>query len=284
MAFDKRAWSRANYRKLRNSGCCVTCGKQSNGLCRCVSCQNRIPKPLIEKSREYSRNYRKRFPEIVRARSREWYKRNQGKKREYARRRLAGNPERFRKFNRDYYAKNRQKMIALSKLYQSRNKPQKLDRRRELRKQNKDRENLRQSLWRKNHREIVRDYGRKARAKRMERDLSFAIRERLRTRIRQAIKSDSGVKSKRTMELLGCSISEFKIYIESKFESGMHWNNWGHASDKWNLDHIIPCALFDFTKEDHQKRCFHFSNYQPLWQPENLRKSHRHYRGQLSLL
>jgi hypothetical protein len=38
------------------------------------------------------------------------------------------------------------------------------------------------------------------------------------------------------MELLGCSIDEFKKYIESLFEDGMTWQNY----PAWHIDHIIP--------------------------------------------
>ena len=79
------------------------------------------------------------------------------------------------------------------------------------------------------------------------------------------------------------SIDNFKIYIESKFEIGMNWENWGHGADKWNLDHIVPCAIFDLSKLEHQKRCFHFSNYQPLWQIENFKKKAK-TTGQLNLI
>jgi hypothetical protein len=41
----------------------------------------------------------------------------------------------------------------------------------------------------------------------------------------------------------------------------MSWENYGKV---WEIDHIMPCAIFDLTKADHQKRCFHFSNTQPL--------------------
>lgn len=77
-------------------------------------------------------------------------------------------------------------------------------------------------------------------------------------------------KSARTMELLGCSIKDFRIYIESLFDVGMSWENYGKGG--WELDHIVPCALFDMTDPEHQKRCFHFSNLQPMWETDNRRK------------
>jgi hypothetical protein len=65
-------------------------------------------------------------------------------------------------------------------------------------------------------------------------------------------------------------MDDFKIYLESKFEPGMSWGNYGYRG--WHVDHIVPCALFDLSKPAHVRRCFHFSNLQPLWAQDNLRK------------
>ena len=75
-------------------------------------------------------------------------------------------------------------------------------------------------------------------------------------------------KSKQTLELLGCNIEEFKKYLEFKFTKGMSW-------DKMHLihiDHIKPCAAFDLTNPEEQAKCFHYTNLQPLWAIDNLRK------------
>jgi hypothetical protein len=114
-----------------------------------------------------------------------------------------------------------------------------------------------------------RDYVRRrkqkfARAKvRYATDIRFRVTDRLRSRVRRALQRNA--KSGRTLELLGCSIPNFIIYIESRFEPGMTWKN-------IHLDHIMPCAVFDLTKPEQQKVCFHFSNYQPLFAADNIRK------------
>jgi hypothetical protein len=55
----------------------------------------------------------------------------------------------------------------------------------------------------------------------------------------------------------------------------MNWDNYGFGIDKWNMDHIIPCASFDLSDPEQQKKCFHYTNLQPLWQLENILKSDR---------
>lgn len=85
------------------------------------------------------------------------------------------------------------------------------------------------------------------------------------------------VKSKSTLELLGCSPSELREYLESLFQDGMTWENYGNPngdhSHCWHIDHIKPCASFDLTDPDQQKECFHYSNLQPLWSEDNFKKS-----------
>ena len=78
-------------------------------------------------------------------------------------------------------------------------------------------------------------------------------------------------KLKTTMKLIGCSIEELKQYLGKQFTEGMSWQNYG----KWHIDHIRPCASFDLKKLNEQKKCFHYSNLQPLWAKDNLCKGAR---------
>ena len=88
----------------------------------------------------------------------------------------------------------------------------------------------------------------------------------LRGRLKNALKSNS--KSKRTFELLGCSVEELWTHLEKTFKPGMTRENHG----EWHIDHIIPCVSFDLSKPKEQAKCFHYSNLQALWKHENLSK------------
>lgn len=101
-------------------------------------------------------------------------------------------------------------------------------------------------------------------------DSVYAIEQRIRTRMRQALKAKSSRKENRTVELLGCSISFLQEHLESLFQPGMSWSNHGVM---WHIDHIKPCSLFDLNKESEQRICFNYRNLQPLWRQDNIKKS-----------
>lgn len=108
-------------------------------------------------------------------------------------------------------------------------------------------------------------------------DKLFRLLKNIRNRIIKSIKINS--KSCNTSKLLGCTINQLKTYLESHFTENMTWNN--HSLYGWHIDHIIPCSSFDLSKPEEQRKCFHYSNLQPLWAKDNLRKSDKkeYYNG-----
>jgi len=111
--------------------------------------------------------------------------------------------------------------------------------------------------------------------KRLNKDINFRITHYLRHRIYMALKGNP--KHSTTMKLVGCSIDKLKKHLQSKFTNGMSWNNWGtgwHGKgfQEWQIDHIRPCASFDLRKKSEQRKCFHYTNLQPLWAIENIIK------------
>lgn len=96
------------------------------------------------------------------------------------------------------------------------------------------------------------------------------LSRRIRNRLSEVLKGERGLSFSK---MLGCSSAELRTYIESKFLSGMTWDNYGYGHGQWVIDHIKPVALFDkSTKESLSKSC-HYSNLQPLWYDMNEAKS-----------
>jgi hypothetical protein len=132
----------------------------------------------------------------------------------------------------------------------------------------------RQKAWRAENKDKVRINKRGWKRRRRARDPIFRLKESLYARLRLALHGKC--KSASTMELLGCSIEDLKRHLESKFQKGMTWDNYG----EWHIDHIRPCADFDLSIPSQQRECFHYKNLQPLWCADNLAKGSRFQKEQ----
>lgn len=134
---------------------------------------------------------------------------------------------------------------------------------------NKEQEAERMKRYREQNIEHIREYDNNYRKTRRQYDELYRCRTAVRNHIQDCITNRNSfgtVKNRRTEEILGCSFDEFKQYIEDKFDEGMTWLNHG----EWHLDHIIPLASAQ-TIEDVYTLC-HYTNYQPLWAKDNLKK------------
>lgn len=92
------------------------------------------------------------------------------------------------------------------------------------------------------------------------------LRCRLRDILRDSQKTGSAIKD------LGCSVNELKIHLEKQFQSGMTWENQG----TWHIDHIIPLSKFDLNDREQFLKACHYSNLQPLWATDNIKKSNKY--------
>jgi hypothetical protein len=97
---------------------------------------------------------------------------------------------------------------------------------------------------------------------------SGLLKKRVMSRIGSAMKAQV-VNNTGSFSLVGCSDKFLRFHIESKFQSGMSWDNYG----EWHVDHIRPCASFDLSDREQMKQCFNWKNLQPLWATENIKKS-----------
>lgn len=107
------------------------------------------------------------------------------------------------------------------------------------------------------------------RANRYANDINFRLTRCLRSRFRIAI--HHGLKTGSSVKNLECSINDFRLYIESKWQPGMSWENWSLRG--WHIDHIRPLASFNLSDPEQVKLAVHFSNLQPLWARDNIKKS-----------
>lgn len=110
-----------------------------------------------------------------------------------------------------------------------------------------------------------------AQSRRVMRTPHLRIKFYLRKRLLGALKGKPQY-SIRTHELIGCSPMFLRDYLAERFTDGMTWENHGPV---WHIDHIIPCASFNLLDREEAKKCFHYTNLQPLGSIENIRKSNK---------
>ena len=118
--------------------------------------------------------------------------------------------------------------------------------------------------YRKDNKKAIAEYMAQYQIKRYHSDPAYRLLVVSRNRLGQMLKGNS--KSASTIELLGCTPEHARFHIESQFTEGMTWDN-------IHVDHIQPCASFDLEDPNEQRKCFHYTNLQPLLAEDNLRKS-----------
>jgi Prasinovirus endonuclease VII len=192
--------------------------------------------------------------------------------RETGRRYLARNPGKAAERKRKWRAKNLERARLYNKEYGAANSEQRRKNLRQWRAANPERylETTRRGKAKNSEhiRKSKRDYAARTRRE----NLAVRLLDCCRHRVWKAMRG-IGEKSVRTIELLGCSIPELRNHLEKQFKPGMTWENYGPV---WHIDHHKPCAKFDFADPAQQRECFHFSNLQPLFAGENLKKGDKY--------
>jgi len=141
------------------------------------------------------------------------------------------------KYLKEYYQKNKEKMLEQTRNYRINNR-------------------VKYNKW-------CREY---------YKDPSKRIARSMYNRVRIAILNQLVEKTQKTANLCGCTWNELVIHLEKQFKAGMNWDNYGRGYNKWSIDHIIPCDKFNLTNIEEQRKCFNYTNLQPLWTIENSSK------------
>ena len=213
----------------------------------------------IENKKYYQSNKIK----IIKNQSR-YYELNKDEISEKVRQNNITNKENISKKRKEIYEINKEKIKQKSKEYYEKNRGIINEKRRK-------RVSISSLEYYYKNKEVILEKTYKYRSCKMRNDSFYKLKHSIRNLIRNAFGRGFTSKSKKTIEILGCSFEDFKLYLESHFDDKMNWDNQGTY---WHMDHIIPISSAQ-TEED-VYRLNHYTNFQPLYWKENLIKSNKY--------
>lgn len=155
---------------------------------------------------------------------------------------------------KQHYEENKDEISARHKAYHEAHKDEIIARKKKYYQENRD-EIIAQ------HNEYIRN--------RYQTDDAFRLLTNCRNRLKKALKGES--KTVKTLELIGCTPDELLEHLERTMSPEVRALR--DEGVEIVIDHIIPCAAFDFSIPEHQRICFHFTNLQYLDKPTNGSKS-----------
>lgn len=253
-------------------------GKKTGRNCTCKKCvrekfhiKYETDPVYKEKVDRYKREYYIRRKKHILNKAKKHFKKNKKEIKLKQKKYYLKNRERFLDISKEYRLENKEKIKQRDKKYRKKNRKKLLLQAAKYRENNREKLRAGYKIYKINNKEKVKKRNKIYKQKNRKRlnkyavnkrktDIQFCLKCRLRQQVCKALRGNS--KSKTTLELLGCTIQEFKKYLESKFQPGMTWENRGLFG--WHIDHIRPCSSFLLEKPSEQRKCFHYTNLQPL--------------------
>jgi hypothetical protein len=174
------------------------------------------------------------------------------------------NQEKVKQFKSDYYQNNKDRYRMYNKTQREKNPELFNEKQRAYARRNKD-------ILNQKRREKRYDYEQSRKIK----DPLYKLKCSIGKLISVSLRSRNYTKKSRTYEILGCSYEEFKLHIERQFIDGMNWENKGRYG--WHIDHIKPLCLA--SSEEELIQLNHYTNLQPLWWYDNLKKGKTYNSG-----
>lgn len=157
-------------------------------------------------------------------------------------------------------------IFEYSSHYRKANREKVLEKSRAYEEANKDKISKRKSVYYIKNRERILERNAAWEIEAKKTKPLFSLRKVLRNRTAEAFHRGGFSKTSKTADMLGCDWDFFLRHLESQFHEGMSWDNRG----EWHMDHIIP--LSSAKTEDELIALCHYTNIQPLWAADNLKK------------
>jgi hypothetical protein len=170
-----------------------------------------------------------------------------------------------------YYSlpKNKLKKKLMNKKYRENNKLKIKLINKKYRDNNKNKIAKEKKIYAQLNKEKIKIYKNNWYNNKLKNDIGFKMLRRIRNRIYYALIKQRNIRKIESFtSLIGTNKENLWKHLEKQFKHGMTKENYG----KWHIDHIKPCVAFNLINIKEQRKCFHYTNLQPLWAKENLSK------------
>jgi len=235
----------------------------------CLDCRKLVMKEYYQANKEkiliHQQNYNNENRDKLHERQKNYYQENKSVIREKAKANRETNKEQIKSYVSEYRKKNRNVYSEKQKVYQQTSPKAKAYRETYLKDNNELLKEKSRQYYQKN-KEVIKERQKLYARKQRETNPFFKLRQNINSLIRKSIQSKNNVKTSRTVDILGCSIQEFKEHLESHFKSWMNWDNYGLYNGElnygWDIDHVIPVSS-GLTESD-IVNLNHYTNLLPL--------------------
>lgn len=241
-----------------------------NGHQWCAGCSTIKLLNLFSKNQRYCKLCKKAKLAANKHVQREYNERNREKMQAYNKKRWEENKETLRIKNKLWIQSHQEERNLYHKQYNLDNEPKRKEYRQNKYKANPEKYKQIYNDYKLLNKEKVNKWYREY-TKERRKDPVYRAMKNLRNRMQRAIVLQHGRKHTSLTTIVGSSILDARNHIASLFQPGMTWDNYG----EWEIDHIKPCDSFDLTLLEQQKLCFHWTNLQPLWWQDNVRKGNK---------
>lgn len=199
----------------------------------CTSCNIFKEKTLFHKDKQKKDGLRSSCKECKSKQDKKWRENNKDHKKILT--------EKIKERSKTWYEANKEKIAKVNQIWYKENQDKVLK-----------------------YKEKQKDYMKQYFKMKYASDIRYKLRNSLNKRIRDCIR-----KNKNTTSYVGCDIDFLIMWFEYQFENNMTWDNYGSY---WSIDHVKPCASFDFSSEEDIKLCYSQENLRPCTISENSTK------------
>lgn len=234
---------------------------------RCCTCKQELPLGDFNKDKQQKDGLRRQCKGCIADYAQRNREKIAAKKQEYYQK----NKEELDAYKKEWVEKNREYVNSQNKAWREKNPESAIASRQKYYQENKEVLAEINKKWYEDHKntEEFKENRRTKRNQMRKSNIQLRLGENLRRRLLSALKGTARTGS--AVRDLGCSVEHFVQHLESQFQDGMSWDNYGYRG--WHIDHIVPISHFDLTDPKQLLAACHYTNLQPLWAIDNFRKN-----------